>query len=385
LIRFVRSCRDSLRCLQDLSNNPGIVFYSEGVSYAPYLAPVINALGALCDDKIYYLASDASDPMLVDPPTHVKSYYIGKGNIQTYVLNHLSARLLATTMPDIETFHIKRSPNVRHYAYLHHSMVSTHMVYRKGAFDHFDSIFCVGPHHDQEIREWETLKSLPAKQLIEHGHPPLDSLIAAAKANPAPIVQSENRLNILLAPSWGPQGVMETQAEEIVEILLNAGHYVRVRPHPRTRQISGPVLDALAKKFMGNPDFDMSEDTTRYEALLQSHIMISDWSGVAMEFAFGLERPVIFIDVPRKINNAEYAEISTEPLEALYREEVGRVIRPDQSTELPKILASIQKDNPQFGDRMRELRARHIYNIGTSAEIGARKLAELAVGSSTDS
>ena len=33
--------------------------------------------------------------------------------------------------------------------------------------------------------------------------------------------------------------------------------------------------------------------------------MVSDWSGVAMEFAFGLERPVLFIDVPRKTNNPE--------------------------------------------------------------------------------
>ena len=62
---------------------------------------------------------------------------------------------------------------------------------------------------------------------------------------------------------------------------------VHVRPHPRTRQLSGQVLDKLERKFTGHPDFDMNEDTTNYEALLQANVMISDWSGVAMEFAFG--------------------------------------------------------------------------------------------------
>ncbi len=42
-----------------------------------------------------------------------------------------------------------------------------------GAFDHFDSVLSTGPYQNDEIREWETLKELPAKKLFDHGHPPL--------------------------------------------------------------------------------------------------------------------------------------------------------------------------------------------------------------------
>jgi hypothetical protein len=47
-----------------------------------------------------------------------------------------------------------------------------------------------------------------------------------------------------------------------------------------------------------------------------------DWSGVAMEFAFGLEKPVLFIDVPRKVNNPEYKTLRAVPLEVSYRDQI---------------------------------------------------------------
>ena len=369
-----------MQFLKDPTASDGIVFYSEGEAYAPYLRPVINALADVYDGPIFYLTSDANDHVLIDGWPDVRSYYISNGHVRTYVLNHMHAAVVAMTSPDINTFRIKRSPKARHYAYLHHSLVSTHMVYRKGAFDNFDSILCVGSHQIEEIRAWEELKGLPPKQLFKHGHPPLDVLIEAAKASPVPPVGDDKKLNILLAPSWGSVGLMETRAEEVVQIIIDAGHFVRVRPHPRTRQISGVVLDALAAKFADHPRFDMNEDTTRYNALFKSHIMISDWSGAAMEFAFGLERPVLFVDVPRKINNPDYALIPLTPLEVSYREEVGRIISPERLDELPVVLASLQEDAPSFKRRMRALRQKKLYNIGGSASRGAEFLTELATG-----
>ncbi|MEM7227010.1 MAG: CDP-glycerol--glycerophosphate glycerophosphotransferase [Pseudomonadota bacterium] len=376
--KFIRSWRETLRYQSDTTASYGIVFYSEGDSYGPYLRPVIDELAGVYDDIVYYLTSDEADRLLLDPPQHVRGFYVGKGTARTHALNNLRADVLAMTMPDLNSFHIKRSPKVRNYAYLHHSLVSTHMIYRTAAFDHFDSILCVGPHHNRETREWEALQGLPEKQLFDHGHPPLDALIDLARTASTPAAHDDKRLNVLLAPSWGPQGLMETRAEEVVSILLDAGHFVRVRPHPRTRQMAGKTLDALAAKFADHPSFDMNEDTTKYQALLDSHVMISDWSGVAMEFAFGLAKPVLFVDVPRKVNNPDYTSLASAPLEVSYREEVGRVIDPGNLSELPDALAALQADADSFPARIEELRRTHFYNIGSSARQGAKILAELA-------
>ena len=64
-------------------------------------------------------------------------------------------RVFIMTMPDLGTFYLKRSVHPVHYVYLFHNMVSSHMTFKPGAFDHFDTIFCVGPHHIDEIRKTE--------------------------------------------------------------------------------------------------------------------------------------------------------------------------------------------------------------------------------------
>ena len=43
--------------------------------------------------------------------------------------------------------------------------------------------------------------------------------------------------------------------------------------------------------------------------------MVSDWSGVAYEFAFALKKPVLFVDTPRKIKNIDYDKIGIEAFE----------------------------------------------------------------------
>ena len=368
--------------------DPGIVFYSEGVAYAPYLRPVIDALSDCYDGTIYYLTSDFDDDLLVQLPSRVCGYYIGDGVTRTFVLNNLTAKLVVMTMPDMNTFHIKRSSKAMHYAYLHHSLVSTHMVYRKSAFDCFDSIFCVGQYHIDEIREWEKMYGLKEKKLVEHGYAPLDKLIDISnnkneKFTSNKKVLSGDGYDILLAPSWGSEGLMENYAEEIVGVLLNAGHVVHVRPHPRTRQLSGQVLDELERKFADYSGFDMNEDTTNYEAFLQANVMISDWSGVAMEFAFGLEKPVLFIDVPRKVNNPEYKTLQAIPLEVSYRDEIGKVISPNCLSELPTILRSLERDSNMLRSNIRHLREKYFFNIGKSAEQGAQALKDIVSDQNT--
>ena len=56
-------------------------------------------------------------------------------------------------------------------------MFSVHSYLRKGAIDHFDTIFCVGPHHVKEIQTAEDVYGLKAKNLIEYGYGHLDALL----------------------------------------------------------------------------------------------------------------------------------------------------------------------------------------------------------------
>lgn len=371
------SWRDAVKFLSLDDERRNIVFYSEGASYGKYFAPVLTALidqGEL----VSYLTSDLRDPILKDRNDRLTSFYIGSGSIRALVFRKLRADILVTTTPDLESFSIIRSKAWPvHYVYLHHSMVSTHMIYREGAFDHFDSILCVGPHHVREIRAWEALNGLRAKRLFEHGYGPLDYLMGRTRELPAPGEQPEG-LTILLAPSWGPTNVLEYGAEALVQTLINAGYRLVVRPHPRTTKTHPRQLDALAARFGHEPRFRLDEDTTTLSALAEADIMISDWSGVAMEFSFGLGRPVLFLDVPPKVNNPRWAEIGIRPLEDFYRQEVGVILENQRVDDAAVLIETLWRSAAVYATRANMLRQQFVFNPGSSDIQGALILKRLA-------
>ena len=67
--------------------------------------------------------------------------------------------------------------------------------------------------------------------------------------------------------------------------------------------------------------------------------MISEWSGAATEFAFGLKRPVIFIDTPKKIRNGSYKALDLEPLEVSIRSKIGKIVAVSDANSIGTWLA----------------------------------------------
>ena len=54
--------------------------------------------------------------------------------------------------------------------------------------------------------------------------------------------------------------------------------------------------------------------------------MISDWSGVAIEFALAFKKPVLFIDAPPKCKNPEYKKLNLVPIEISIRNKIGKIL-----------------------------------------------------------
>ncbi len=356
-----------------------IVFYTEGPGYWSHFEPVFRSLRDDYGEQVLYVTSAENDPLLVSPPPGLVPFYIGSGTVRTLFFAGLDADVVLMTMPDLQTYHIKRSPHGVHYVYLHHSLVSTHMVYRPAAFDHFDSMLCAGPHHVAETRVREKLQGLPAKTLVEHGYGRLDAILARGRAGP-PARAADAPPEVLVAPSWGDQGLIEQHGDRVMEPLLAAGFRVTLRPHPRTRQFHGRVLDAIAARHAQHDNFRLDEDISGHDSLLAADLMVSDWSGAALEFAFGLERPVLFVDVPRKVQNPDYAALGIEPLEAQIRETLGEIVSADDLATLGRRAQALLAQAPEWQARIREARCQHVFNPGASGRVAADYLVSLTRG-----
>lgn len=326
-----------------------ITFYSEGESYWPHLSCLLDITLKEIDKSICYVSSSLNDPGIMLNHSNLNKFYIGSSSVRDHFFKNLDTDILITTMPDLDKLRVKRSKYNVHYIYVQHSLVSLHSVYRHGAFDHYDTICAAGPHHVKEIRAIEEKYNLPKKKIIELGYSRLDNLIKIKNKDiKFKNSKKESYKKILIAPSWGPGCIIESGlGKNLIKNLLGLGHTVILRPHPQTIKLFKHKVEEICYEYKDNLSFYIDDNVNSYDSLFQSDIMISDWSGVAFEYFFALNKPVIFCDVPFKINNLNYRDIKMKPFEVFIREKIG-IIWNGSSPLKELIELSFSKKNDDF-------------------------------------
>ena len=79
------------------------------------------------------------------------------------------------------------------------------------------------------------------------------------------------------------------------------------------------LISNLQTQFGGDPLFAIEDDMNANESWMRADVMVSDWSGAAIEYAFGLLRPVISLDTPAKIMNPEWQKLGIPSFESTVR------------------------------------------------------------------
>jgi len=352
-----------------------IVLYLENESDFIFFKPIVEKLTQEYDTKICYVTSSKTDPMLNCNNKNILSFYVGDGVARSNFFINLKATIMIMTMPDLETFHIKRSKVYPvHYVYIFHSLNSTQRAYKKTAFDNFDTIFCTGNYQIIEIQTRERKFNLGKKKLIKHGYGRLDTLINEVLNTNIRKNTSDKKV-VLIAPSWGDHGLIETKGKEIVSILLDSGFDVILRPHPVTLKKSNKIIQKIEKEFKDNLNFKLETDIRSTESWFLCDCMISDLSGAAIEYAFAFEKPVLYVVTPEKI--VQENEIGLVPLEEKIRSEIGGIVSLSQLSLIPSKINQFLLSQNKFKEKIQKIREETIFNIGNSGEQGAKHLLEL--------
>jgi len=366
-----------LKKINQLSQDErSIVFYAENKASMNHFQSLIRELTEKMNLQICYITSVKDDPILSTRNQRILPFYIGDGTARTKFFSSLKAKILVTDMPDLGKFHINRSDEYPvHYIYLFHSMYSVHSYLRKGAVDNYDTVFCVGPHQTKEIRETEKTYGLKAKKLINYGYGRLDTLLQ--KKTNSQVANSNAKDLIIIAPSYGDNNLIERCGIKLIDVLLKSDFRVMLRPHLRTLRDSIELIDSIEKKFEKNPNFALETGVIKFDSLNNSLCMISDWSGISLEYAFTFERPVIFIDVPKKVLNPNWSDIALEPIETSIRDKIGHIVSPNNLEEILDLVRILDKNTQNISERIKEIREKTVYNIGESAKIGAEYIRQL--------
>lgn len=356
--------------------NKHVVFYSESSGFYKYFQGIIEYLLENTNIVIHYITSDPEDKIfeLATSNDRIRPYYIGEKRLITLMMK-MDADVVVMTMPDLENYHIKRSYIRKdiEYIYIPHGMDSLNLTMRTGSMDHYDSVFCVGKHQKEEIEKTEVAYQLPKKKLVEWGYSLLDEMrVDYAKMSH----QNSEVKKILIAPSWQPDNIVDSCLEQILDNLKGKGYQITVRPHPQHVRHRGEFMEQLKVKYEQDRDVEIQTDFSSNSTVFEADLMITDWSGIAYEYAYTTQKPVLFINTPMKVMNPEYQKIDTVPLNILLREEIGCSLNLDELGQISDKVQELLDHRDDYYEKIGNFVQEYVYNHGTSAEVGAKYIIE---------
>lgn len=357
--------------------NKHLVFYSESNGFYKYFKGYIEYLLNNSNVTIHYITSDPKDNIfqLEKENPRIRAYYIGENRLITLMMK-LETDVMVMTMPDLENYHIKRSYIQKdiEYIYATHGTGSTNLTVRKGAVDHFDTIFCYGPSHKQELEEMEQVYHLPKKNLIQVGSPLIDELRANYVASEKDNVVNK-RKKVLIAPSWQEHNIVDSCLEEMLEYLRDSEYDIIVRPHPQEVRLKRQYIESIKEKFECD-NIMIQTDFSSNQTIMEADILITDWSDISMEFAYTTHKPVLFIDTPMKVMNPHYKDISVVPMNIVIREKLGKVLNPENISNINSMIEDLLLHSEDYKVQIDEFAKENIYNCGLAASVGGAYIIE---------
>ena len=357
--------------------NKHLVFYSESNGFYKYYKSIIEYILKHTKITLHYITSDFNDnifKMEKEMPNRIKAYYITERKLITLMMK-MDADVVVMTMPDLENFHIKRS-YVRkdiEYVYIPHGMNSLNMCQRTSSMDHYDTVFACGKHQREEFEKGNIVYNLPNRKIFDWGYSLLDDMREEYKNSKK---KESKTKTVLIAPSWQKDNIVDLCLDELLEKLKGHDYKIIVRPHPQHVRHGKERFEQLKKQYENDKTIEIQTDFSSNNTVFDADLVITDWSGIAFEYAFTTFKPVLFIDTPMKVMNPEYKRIEVEPFNIWVREKIGKIEKPDKLNNVNKTVEYLLNNKDKYKKDIEKVLNDYFYNIGTSGEVGAKYIIE---------
>ena len=319
------------------------LFYSEAKIYQNNFYDLIIELSKKVDDNIYYVSSDIEDKII---SKNIVNIYIGKSFIRNFFFYYIKCKFFFITLTDLDNYYLKKSKRVYKYIYIFHSPISLNKSYTPNAFDNYDIFFSIGSMQTHEfLKIFENKKIADSKDIVKVGYFYFDYL--KKKIN----LEKLQKNTVLVAPSWNYSYVnfLTTSCQNLIKCLIDNNFTVILRPHPEHFKRNKDVINKILKIFSNNKNFFFDRDSSNINSISKSEFLITDNSGIAVEYCLISKKPVFYYDSVQKIHNKNYKLISDYTLEDAVKITFGKLIRDD---DMEKIKIIVEKHHVFFKNEL---------------------------------
>lgn len=239
-----------------------------------------------------------------------------------FFLTH-KIKFLITSTPDLDNSFFKKSKyNLTKYIYIQHSPLSLTKIYDEKAFLFFDAVQVVNVFQYEELKKInqiykKKIKPFKSKYLF------LNEKISQKK--------SKEEKKVLIAPTWHTNFYELDLHKKLKKIFDQEGINYTLRPHPMSFKKEEISINELKKD---NINFDTNNelDFKKY-----SHL-ITDWSGIFVEYSIINKKFSILINTKQKIRNINSNKFPDLPIEILARDILGNSLEVDSIEDIKKFI-----------------------------------------------
>ena len=261
---------------------------------------------------------------------------------------------------------------LEHLIHMPHSLISLHMGYPPNAFDDYDLLFAAGPHHVVEFAALRKVRGLNGALALPVGYGKLDILEEGLER----LRRLGGPVHVLVAPSWGPTNLLNVMGKDLVVCLMERDMQVTVRPHPSFYDNEPEALGQLRLAGGSSPRFQLENPSAENRAIYDADVLISDYSGTALEFAALNRRPVIFVDVAKKIFNPNWQDLGLPAMEVEVRSSLGRIVPSDAATAAEAV-EEVVRDQRIWSQSIVEAEGRFLFRSGRCGDAAAKQIRDL--------
>ena len=204
-------------------------------------------------------------------------------------------------------------------------MFSLNAIYNENAFINFDAIQCISKMQEEEVDELNNLKKKKIKTF------------KSKYLFPYKNVNNNQKFEILIAPTWYTNFYQQKLFENIINLLIEQKITFKIRRH--NMSIKNKELDErIIKKY--NIKF-YEDEIINFKDF---NYLISDWSGIIIEYYLIKNKKSFVINSKQKIRNKNFSCSKKIPTEIKYREVFSNVYQIDEIRHMVSDIISNKKN-----------------------------------------
>ncbi len=237
----------------------------------------------------------------------------------------LKIKYIYCSTPDLNNSFFKKTKLYQSkYIYIQHSPISLTAGYNKNAFKYFDAIQAINKYQFKEIIE--IAKKFNAK---------IKPFKSKYKFILNKKLEKKHTYDVVIAPTWNTDFYKNQCHIKLAQFLREKELSFIIRPHPASYKKKEITFNELSQQNI-NIDKDYLLDFNKF------NFLISDWSGIYLEYALIKKQMSFLINTPRKILNNEHQSYNSKSIELDQRENLGKIYELNELEELVNEISKIK-------------------------------------------